>query len=607
MVNGSDLINNPELKKSIADNIKIKLEAFDFTKQLLFLGSMGAGKTGHIIYLVEQNIKSGFKLFQSHIFNDVKGDFLQQFYREDKDYILGIHDDRAAVYDFFSEMKYNIQAGVNFTNNLYEAIAGKDKDFFSGSALQLTEDWIKEAYFDTDNNIDAWNMFFSKMKNYEEELEKKENKTKDSILQTIKITVKILEMMHYQIVIEKRKIFCIHEFVRAQDTQLFLANNEQFAATASPYISGIWGAINGAIMGKADTKEHLILNVMDEFLTMPLDKKTRDSFLMKTRSKGACNIIAAQYLPEDKDLVQSVSSSIYALVVSQINDDFTKAVVSKIVGKAEILTKNRAPRGQNGAKGASGQGIGGMISGIKTITAAGPGDEGDYTHSLTHTELVYYKELQSMPPYHHITIITSEEVKSVGKDEIKKFMRLLVFGYEKVMMDIAEENPYLEKEVGLLYLGYSPLATLNYGNPHFVPWDMGDYYRIRINNKKQIEVDSKMDERTAFKHFLSIRFAENEEIAKTYIKENRLENQKLNELFEDVSEDKEKVTHFLEKYSDEERYQLIDQFFDIPLSDLDAKYDFCKENGLIGSILGAFVFSDEFITSKLQEGEVSAQ
>lgn len=46
-------------------------------------------------------------------------------------------------------------------------------------------------------------MFFGKIKEYETELEKKDDKTKSSILQTIQIALEILSIMYYQIVVEK--------------------------------------------------------------------------------------------------------------------------------------------------------------------------------------------------------------------------------------------------------------------------------------------------------------------------------------------------------------------------------------------------------------------
>ncbi|MFW2528537.1 type IV secretion system DNA-binding domain-containing protein, partial [Aliarcobacter butzleri] len=602
MVNRSDLRKNPLLAKKLNESVKVSLNAKDFTKQIIVLGGMGSGKTEFVNNIVEQVHTSNFENMKSIIYNDIKGDFKQKFYRADKDYLINLFDKESSVWCIFSEMKHNIEAGTNFVNNLFQSIAGDDKDFFIGRAKQLTAQWIQEAYFSTDNNIDAWEMFFIRIKSYEKKLEEEDDRTKSSILQTILIALEILSIMRYQIVIEKRKIFCINEFIYETDTQLFLVNNKQYEAKLTPYLVGLWGAINSAIMCKPDIPEeeenpHLILFVLDEGLSVPIDEATRKSMLTLTRSKGACNIILGQYLNNNEKLIQDIDSSRYALVTFNINDDFTLEKVSKKFASAEMLSVTASPQVKDNQENGQQDNIG--ISAINEILSKGKNQD-NFTYSLGNTEVIALQQLQSMPKYHHLTFIPSEEVKTLNSEDSLRNFKLLAFGYEDLMKDIAvSNNEFLSRESGILYLGYTPQSSLNFNNPPFVQWNMEDYYKDSLKENASTKIS--LDEKTAFTHYMNIAFAETQEKAEEYIINNDLVSFDIDHIFIEVEENSEKILQLMAKYSEEERYELMDMFFDIPKDDIEKKYEFCKTHDLIGAILGIFTFSDKFRISKIGE------
>lgn len=90
---------------------------------------MGSGKTEMINYMVEQVHNSKFSKFKAIVFNDEAGDFVNKFYRKDRDIITSLYDSRATVWCPFLEMNYNVEAGTAFVENLFNAIAGKEKTF----------------------------------------------------------------------------------------------------------------------------------------------------------------------------------------------------------------------------------------------------------------------------------------------------------------------------------------------------------------------------------------------------------------------------------------------------------------------------------------------
>jgi hypothetical protein len=615
-VNRTALRKNPLLLQTLAGSVKVSFEALDLTKQLLVLGGMGSGKTEAVNYMVEQIHASGFKKFKAIAFNDEAGDFVNRFYRANRDIITSLYDSRATVWCPFLEMKYNVEAGTAFLENLFNAIAGKEKDFFSGRAKQLTSQWLKESYFATASNIEAWEMFFAKIKEYEEELKAVEDKTKSSILQTIQIALEILSIMYFQIVVEKKKSFTFHEFVRTENIQLFFLNNSQFESKLAPYMTGLQAAYVIASSGKTQDeildKKHLILNVFDEFLSMyeRMDTATTKTLLTKIRKFLFCNILMAQYLPQDEKLIQNLDSSRYGLITFNINDDYTLEKVMKKLAKVEHLTANSSPQqpqsnsgsattqAQNGEAFALGMGLDILNSAVGLGSAM---SKDTLSYSLGETAVITEQQLQSMPKYHHLTFIPSEETKVLSGADAKRFFKLLAFGYDKLMANIAKKNDFLKKESGILYLGYTPQSTLTFNNDSFVKWDMREYYafsQAKINEAKNGKIFQ--DEKEEFKHYMNIKFAQTPKNASKYIKANGLEKYDIKKMFENVEENEAKIAVLMEKYTEQERYELMEKFFEIDENDLEKRYDFVKEHDLIGCILGIFAFSEEFAKETLK-------
>ena len=59
----------------------------------------------------------------------------------------------------------------------------------------------------------------------------------------------------------------------------------------------------------------------------------------------------------------------------------------------------------------------------------------------------------------------------------------------------------------------------------------------------------------------------------------------------------------MKKYTEQERYDLMTQFFEIDENDWENKFDFVKKYDLIGGMLGVFAFSDEFLIKVANEYE----
>ncbi len=577
MTNRSALIDNPLIRANIERRISMRIDALKVTQQLVIIGGMGSGKTEYIHNIIEQNHKSGFTLYQSIVFNDIKGDYRSRFYRPEKDLIVSLFDERGAVWDLFAEMQENIEAGSVFISNLFEEISGKEKDFFSGRAKQLTSIWCQEAFYESaGDSHEAWEIFFDKISKYETEIEG--DKTKSSIMQTINIATEILGIMKYQITVEKRKTFSLAEFVIAKDVQMFLSNDKRYAAKLTPYLNGIWASLTNAMMAKKDTKEHLVLNVLDEFLTMGIDENTRKTMMTATRSKGAANLIGIQNLVNDDKLVQELDSSRYAMIVFRINDDYTIKKVLDKLGNQEMLTLSASPKNDNsGGK----EGLSGVKNMLGSLTPEGK--KNTHNFSMNSVPTILSQQLQSMPEFHHITFIPGEDIIALDAAEELEYFKLFMYEYDEDLKEAStDKERVLERNSGILYLGYTPQATLDLGQEHTVDWDMEDYYAAKNKMDDFKKRMGSIDERTAFVHYNKVHFAESGKEAQEYMVNNGLVGVDRDLLFRKFNPNIISKKRAMERFTLEELSLLVDRYYE--MEDADKMFDLLEDNELFGAI-----------------------
>jgi len=585
VVNDTILKNNPLLKNSIKNNTKMYFEPIDFTKQIFILGGMGSGKTEFINNILYQVHKNNFSQFKGVIFNDIKGDFVQKFYREDKDYIVNLFDKRAAVWDIFEEMKCNIEAGTNFINNIFESIAGDDKDFFNARAKQLVSKWTQEAFFEGKNSIESWELLFKKIKDYEKNIG--EDKTKSSIYATIEIVLDILTIMKYQIVEERRKTFNINDFLNnTNGRQLFLVNNAQYADKLTPYLTGIWGAIVAGYLAKEDTKEHLILNVIDEFLSLKMDTNTRTALLTACRSKGAANVLAMQYLKsDDKEILQQLDSSRYALITFNINDDFTLDVIKKKFGNVEVVSISATPKEKEQLRGGNN-----VISNLNPVNGINMlmGSGWSKTYTINNYEIFDTKMLQSLPKYHHLTFIPNETYIEIEDSFKKEYMEMLIYGYDDILKESIKENTeLLLKNSGVLYLGYTPYKKIDVKNKNFEKWDMQGYFLKEKGAKLKSECEKyeRMSKEELLKNYLMKKYKGDKKRVMEFLSGD--EKLDIFDVFESLPICKDKLKKMQNRLSKEDVTKLAEQYY--THFNYDELYRFVKDNNLIGTLPQIFL------------------
>lgn len=393
-----------KLRKSKTPTISVHVDRLSFTKTVVALGGMGSGKTQFFFSILLQNA------FNRAILHDFKGDFVAYLYDSRKDFILNLFDRRHANWSIFEELKDNAQVAIAFISALVFSASGKDAkvDVWVSSASDLIKQWLFDAHFEaTDaSDVQKWQSFFSKKAAYE--AASQNDKTKASVLLSAKLCLEIFELIAHH---ANKPAFTIKQFLNKQDTKLFLLNNQAYSAALDPYFSAFVTAFVSVQLGRPDTKTDLTLYLLDEYYSFHLKDETERALLTAIRSKGGCCMLGMQYQRlDDRSKQQLLDSSRFALVCFNLNDGATiDHLCQNIFGSVEFQSKKVSKNGKQ-----------------TTVTTE------------NHKQLfITPSQLQTMPPYHHLTYIPSEKI---------------------------------------MYLGYTPAPQLFKAHPEFAPIDQNDFY-----------------------------------------------------------------------------------------------------------------------------------
>lgn len=322
-------------------DIIIKNEAFK--KGSLVIGQMGAGKTVFLNNLLFQ------KWYKRAILHDVKGDYVQKFYKSNKDVILNPFDKRGSLWDIFAEARYYPQIIKPFFSNLISGVGGKETNFFTGSASDRYIHIFNVVLSKELETKESWQMLIDNINKYFEEVKNDPNaKSEKDVVQTMKLIVEFFEYQNF-LIQNGAKTFTIARFLKSKDAKLFLLNNQSYFTFLNPYFSGFISAFTNIFMSTTkDNTEELTLFLLDEYLTfLPiLDEGTLTTIHTLIRSKGGCLFPAVQYVPTyDKKLQQKLMNSVDHLFVFQTADAPTIQIINEIIGKVDYQSTNKSYSG----------------------------------------------------------------------------------------------------------------------------------------------------------------------------------------------------------------------------------------------------------------------
>jgi len=546
----------------IINNVESRIRPIDLTYTLLMIGSMGSGKTEAINSFLAQDF------YRRGLIFDIKGNFVEQFYREGIDIILSPFDERSFYWDVFAEMKSNPEIANAFISNLVKSSVSdkKEGDFFSNQAVKIvSENFLKVGFQEGLTSVQKWEKLVDNIDKWLKQTDKGGDKTKGSIALTVELSVEIFKMIYYRAK-NGAKPFTIADFFAKDDGQkLFMLNNPSYSAKLTPYFVGFIGAFVSVMLGMPDTKEDFTLFVLDEFYSLSFDDDTKNNLMRMVRSKGGQLIIGTQYIDEKKDR-QLLESSRFATMVFALADTDTVKRVIDITGQVTYKEINNNTSQQFGQNRGGGNGWDMGMSSIPTTNKTL-----STSQSTQKKTLLDAQKLQSMPKFHHITIIPTENK---------------------------------------IYLGYTKMVDLPKENKNFVPIDMEKYYKEIYSHfytegaqngddviDEEVGLKMDMSEEDMFYFWLKLKFPDSEEAFENFVIENNIDTNIINAVFDKFDEKAEIVELAKTLYSDDERFVMIDEFFAL---DDRKKYRYAKDKKIIGAILSIFALDNDFIFKKLE-------
>jgi hypothetical protein len=544
------------------------------TQSLVVVGGMGSGKT----VFMERFLHSDW--YHHAIINDEKGDYTSKEYSEENgDIIISLFDARGCVWDIFHDMSKSMPLATSFIANFATQMIGKSSNdpFFLNAAIEKITEATIIAYRTGRTTPERFSVFQTKIEEYELEISANNNGTARSVFELMKLVLMTFKQNQY-LIESGVKTFSIPDFFESdkRGRKLFFLKNNGGDRSENAFFVGILGAIVQYQMSLQDGKDipnekkKYTLYLLDEYLSMDMERRTKEQLHRMVRSKLGCVVVGAQYFDMDKvkDL-QLMDSSRFAMVVFRLSDNKTIDHVLSSFGKIEYIdkTKNSSTsfseqRGQS----AGTTPMGGLSAfGTQTSKSRTFGE----SQSISKDELGRREYIQSMDDYHHISFFPSKNI---------------------------------------MYLGYSPDLRLPVKNEVFIPRNHDKFYdkmyNINHTNIENLEMGGKEDvdnqERIIFTEYIDFIMSEDREDFLI----NKKIDQKIVDGIEKIVNSKvyypDEIKEFHDRYSDLERDDMSIEFFAI--NDDRERFDFAKDMGFekIG-VIAAFAQPHEAIFAEIEK------
>lgn len=217
----------------------------------LITGSTGSGKTN----LVNQIILDRKRFKMRSIIFDIKGDYLQTFYRPGKDILWDITDARSVLWNFLKEAEDKAQL-KQFAYYLFEDIPGDNNPFFRSAAREMLFSKLLDIWMaDKTGNDD----FIQKINDINAGDVKKQN---PDVINTYKDQIANLQFVN-----TTGDEFKLKEWLRNPNDRrnIFVGVNLEYIDIQRPFFRIFLSIINAMITGKSWSNTEHIRIYIDEF------------------------------------------------------------------------------------------------------------------------------------------------------------------------------------------------------------------------------------------------------------------------------------------------------------------------------------------------------
>lgn len=369
-------------EKKLAGELKINIETL--RKHMLIVGATGRGKSVIIKRIMRQILKRQRLLAEANsphrakrkmIIHDVKGDFIEEFYTNDKEWIiLNPYDKRGYGFEVL-ELIHLITDINRVVNSIVpENPNEKDPIWTNMSRAMLKTIFklcISRKEFKNSDILRYINMGYIKLFREISELEpyindKGEEKFKRVPKEGLEDAFPFLSgvettqasnywssftstVIFFKNFMDSENIINVRDYIREDGRNMILANFPEVEAQIAPILSLFVECAGSEILALEENSDYEIVLILDEFNS--LKKMPQVLELLKlARSKGGIVIVGVQELPPIKEKYGEAALSTFknntrTKIIFNIGDDETQKVMVNMFGQQELVYSTESNSG----------------------------------------------------------------------------------------------------------------------------------------------------------------------------------------------------------------------------------------------------------------------
>jgi type IV conjugative transfer system coupling protein TraD len=350
-IRGARLISAKKLNKIIIKKEPVFLSVGQVSmpvsaevKHTFLIGRPGVGKTVCLSQILEKIIARGDRV----IVHDFKGDYLQKFYRPDKDIIFNPLDSRSAYWNFFDEIDSPIDVNAIGYALIPDAKGAGMDPFWNNASRDVVTGIINYLYR---NDMKTYRELFKLSTSPSTEIAQlllqtpgseagattiadPESKQTGSIMSVMTQYTKIFGYMEDK----EGKRFSIKKWLNDENAgNIFITNYSDLQDTLAPILSLMIDLFSRKLLSLPESNKRRIFFVLDEF-GMLQKLQSIVPILTQGRSKGGGVLIGIQDLGQiekiyGKEHRQSIVNACGSNVVFAVADNDTAKALSEKYGE----------------------------------------------------------------------------------------------------------------------------------------------------------------------------------------------------------------------------------------------------------------------------------
>lgn len=348
---------------------ELKLAIDILRKHSLIVGATGVGKSVLLKRIIRQFLQrqrdcehnKDSRNRKKIIINDIKGDYIEEFYTDDSEWIIfNVFDTRGYGFEVFELLRYITDIDRVADALIVESAESKSDPIWRNSAKDLFKGiihlCIRKAEFKNEDILKYINKSYKSLAmymSYEVDIPNSDKKKRvayegcEAAFNHLTSNQAgnlysnfISYMAFFESFASTENIISVRDYVRSDPRNIIMANFEKIQSKVAPIFSLFIEAVGSEILDLEENPDTEIVMILDEFASLK-KMEVIPKLLRLSRSAGALLFIGIQEIPPiehlyGKAIMSTFLNNTATKIVFNINDDETQEKLSKLFGKQEV-------------------------------------------------------------------------------------------------------------------------------------------------------------------------------------------------------------------------------------------------------------------------------